>query len=226
MENNVYAAREVVDDMMLGEKKRNKHTILKKLIHQSFFIFFLGGPSASFFGLVGLSSTSITSSSPSFDFDLEEVDFGGLLEELVGGAEVLGLGFLGFGLGLALLSSPTTTSTSMASSSEPLLALGLALGLGLGLGLGFGDPSAAPEVAATAFLALALAFVRSSPASPSADFFFAFLASRAIAISPLASDAVLAPEESESLSLGDPESEPDALKSSEKKNYQHLDKNK
>jgi hypothetical protein len=46
---------------------------------------------------------------------------------------------------------------------------------------------------------------------------FVFFASLVMAISPLASDAILAPKESESLSLWDPEPEPDALKLSEKK---------
>ena len=42
---------------------------------------------------------------------------------------------------------------------------------------------------------------------------FIFLGSLVIAISALASDAILSPEESESLSLGRPESEPNALSS-------------
>ena len=136
-----------------------------------------------------------TSSSPLSFFDLEEVDFG-LVEELAAGADGLAFGFGfgfsfgSFGLGLGLASS--SSSTSMASSFESFLALDLSFGLG------FDGPSAPDEEALGFGLDV-------------------FLASLVIAISPLASDAVLAPEESESLSLGDPESEPDALKSSEKK---------
>ena len=82
------------------------------------------------------------------------------------------------------------------------------------LGLSSSASLSAPAVFLTAF------FFGASPLSPSLAlalaFPFAFLALLVSAISPLASEAVSAPELSESLSLGDPESEPDAWKSSVK----------
>ena len=78
--------------------------------------------------------------------------------------------------------------------------------------------SLSPPFSAAVFLTAF--FFGASPLSPSLAlalaFPFAFLALLVSAISPLASEAVSAPELSESLSLGDPESEPDAWKSSVK----------
>lgn len=78
----------------------------------------------------------------------------------------------------------------------------------------FPPSSSSPSLSSAAFAAaffLAGFFVPSAALPLPLDFFWT---SSAIARSPLASEAVAAPESSESLSLGEPESESDASKSS------------
>lgn len=112
-------------------------------------------------------------------------------------------------------------------SSSPCLTFGL--GLGLGFGLSSSTSIASPP---SSFFGLDLAFGlagfffgSSSASLPSAgaldfflvSFFFPAFAALASSRSPLASDAVTPPPDSESLSLGDPASLDDARKSSSKR---------
>lgn len=91
-------------------------------------------------------------------------------------------------------------STSM-SSSDFFFALGLGAAFFFGLSSSASLSATSPSPLAAS---LSLPFV----------FFFFFVAFLVKSRSPLASEAVAAPPDEESESLGDPESEPDALKSS------------